>query len=236
MTKNDSSSSVSCRDIRQLLGVYVVGAIDPAERSAVDDHLTGCQSCRDELAGLAGLPAMLGRVPAEDVERLSLEPGLLADDPPPAGDLLNSLLRQVSLRRRSRLWRGAITVAAAAAVAAAGATAAVELARPAAQAGHTGVASAANGRTHVAAVVDYTTTPWGSTAMRVRVNGIPWGSKCQFWVIGANGQKSYAGAWTVLRSYGSEGWYTAASRAAPSSVHGFEITTGTKVLVTIPVS
>jgi hypothetical protein len=233
MTKNDSSS-LSCRDIRQLLGVYVVGAIDPAERSVVDDHLAGCQSCRDELAGLAGLPAMLGRVPAEDVERLSLEPGLLADDPPPAGDLLNSLLRQVRVRRRSRLWRGAITVAAAAAVAAAGATAAVELARPAAQPGHTSVASAANGQ--VVAVVDYAKTPWGSTAMRVQVNGIPVGSKCQFWVLGANGHKSYAGAWTVLRSYGQQGWYTAASRAAPSSVHGFEITTGTKVLLTIPVS
>src|ERR1700739_1342092 len=62
----------ACREIRQLLGVYVVGAIDPAERALVDEHLAECQSCRDELAGLAGLPAMLSRVPAADVERLSL--------------------------------------------------------------------------------------------------------------------------------------------------------------------
>lgn len=234
MTMNESNSSLSCRDIRQLLGVYVVGAIDPADRSVVDDHLVSCQSCRDELAGLAGLPAMLGRVPAVDVERMSLEPGLLADDAPPSGDLLNSLLRQVSLRRRNRLWRGAVAVAAAAAVAAGGATAAVELARSAAQPTHTSVASAANGGTHVAAVVDYAKTPWGSTAMRVQVSGIPAGTKCQFWVLGSDGHKTYAGDWTVLRNYGQGGWYTAASRAAASSVHGFEITTGARVLLTIP--
>jgi hypothetical protein len=175
-------------------------------------------------------------VPAADVERLSLAPGLLADDPPPPGDLLNSLLRQVGLRRRRRLWRGAITVAAAAAVAAAGATAAVQLARPAAQPAHTEVVSAANGRTHVAAVVDYAKTPWGTTAMRVQVSGIPWGTRCQFWVLGANGHKLYSGDWTVLRSYGQQGWYTAASRVTPSSVHSFQITAAGKVLLTIPAS
>ena len=45
-------SGPACREIRPLLGVYVVGAIDPAERSTVDAHLAECQACRDELAGL----------------------------------------------------------------------------------------------------------------------------------------------------------------------------------------
>ena len=65
-------SGPACREIRQLLGVYVVGAIDPAERALVEEHLAECQPCRDELAGMAGLPAMLSRVPAADVEQLSL--------------------------------------------------------------------------------------------------------------------------------------------------------------------
>ncbi len=52
--------------MRQALGVYVVGAIGPADRSAVDKHLTGCSRCRDELADLAGLPALLGKVPADE--------------------------------------------------------------------------------------------------------------------------------------------------------------------------
>jgi hypothetical protein len=231
MTMRDSNSAIGCREFRHLLGVYVVGAIDPADRAVVDDHLARCQSCRDELAGLAGLPAMLSRVPAMDVESLGLASGQPGDDPAPPGELLNSLLRRVSLRRRSRLWRGAVTVAAAVAVAAAGATAAVELARPAT---HTEVASGASS-TGVAAVVDYAKTPWDSTTMRVRVSGIRPGTTCQLWVVGTSGM-SYAGTWTVQPSYGQQSWYAGASSAAPSSVQSFQITAGGKVLVTIPAS
>ncbi|MBO0835893.1 MAG: zf-HC2 domain-containing protein, partial [Actinobacteria bacterium] len=113
-----------CRDVRLLLGVYVVGAIEPAERSVVDDHLSYCQACRDELAGLAGLPAMLSRVPVEDVEQLDRVLALPENIEPPA-ELLDSLLARVVARRRNRLWRGAVAAAAAVAVAAGGATAAV---------------------------------------------------------------------------------------------------------------
>ncbi|MGI8452084.1 MAG: zf-HC2 domain-containing protein, partial [Streptosporangiaceae bacterium] len=42
-----------CAEIRAALGVYVVGAIDPADRAAVDSHLAWCTGCREELAGLA---------------------------------------------------------------------------------------------------------------------------------------------------------------------------------------
>jgi hypothetical protein len=230
MTMKDSNSTAGCREFRHLLGVYVVGAIDPADRALVDDHLPGCQACRDELAGLAGLPAMLSRVPAPDVERLGLESGALVEDPPP-GDLLNSLLRKVSLRRRSRLWRGAITVAAAAAIAAAGATAAVDLAMPRPPA-HSEVASGANTHSGVAAVVDYAATPWGGTTMRVQVTGIPLGTRCQFWMLGSSG-RTFAGTWTIQPGYG-QGWYSVASRAASSSVRSFQITSNGKVLVTIP--
>ena len=45
-------SGPACRETRLLLGVYVVGAIDPAERMTVDEHLGECPQCRDELASL----------------------------------------------------------------------------------------------------------------------------------------------------------------------------------------
>ncbi|MEU6752275.1 zf-HC2 domain-containing protein, partial [Spirillospora sp. NPDC046719] len=69
-----------CADVRTALGVYVVGAIDPAERGRVDAHLEGCPACRDELAGLAGLPALLGRVEEAQLEQVA-GPG--AAGPPP---------------------------------------------------------------------------------------------------------------------------------------------------------
>jgi hypothetical protein len=226
---NSGYSGPACREIRQLLGVYVVGAIDPAERVLVDEHLGDCPQCRDELAGLAGLPAMLSRVPAADVERLSLEPSGLPEMMEPSAELLNSLLRKVTARRRTRLWRGAVAVAASAAIAAGAATAAVELAGPQQPVAGNEVASAVNPRTNVAAVVDYASTPWGSTEMRVQVSGIKPGSVCKFWING----HTYAASWTVRAPYGQKAWYTASSPVPASAMHSFKITSAGKVLVNI---
>ena len=221
-------SSPACREIRPLLGVYVVGAIDPAERVIVDEHLSQCPQCRDELAGLAGLPAMLSRVPAADVERLSGEPSGLPEMAEPSAELLNSLLRKVTAKRRSRLWRGAVAVAASAAIAAGAATAATELTK-APVAVHD-IARGANAHTNVAAVVDYAPTPWGTTSMRVQVSGIPPGTHCEFMING----RTHASSWTVRAPYGQTAWYTVSSRVPVSAVHSFQITSAGKLLVNIP--
>jgi hypothetical protein len=228
-------SAPACREMRQLLGVYVVGAIDPAERTAVDEHLGQCPACRDELAGLAGLPAMLSRVPAADLERLSLAPSGLPEMGEPPAELLNSLLRRVSARRRSRMWRGVTAVAAAAVVAAGAAAGVSQLTRPAAQMAPGEVSTGANAGTGAAAVVDYSATPWHSTAMRVEVSGISPGTTCQFFAVSKNG-RTYAGTWTVQPSYGRKLWYTVAAPVPASSVQSFQIMSAGKVLVTIPAS
>ena len=226
-----------CREMRQLLGVYVVGAIDPAERGLVEEHLAECQSCRDELAGMAGLPAMLSRVPAADVERLSLLSLPEAMQPP--DELLNSLIRKVSAKRKSRLWRSVAAVAAAAVIAAGGATAASQLTRPATSGpvAQQDWARAVSPSGQVAAVVNYARVGWG-TAMRVQVSGVKPGTVCQFWVVGKNGTSEYAGRWTVVgnygRGYGEKAWYPASSAMSADSVRGFQITSGDKVLLNIP--
>jgi predicted lipoprotein with Yx(FWY)xxD motif len=53
----------TCAGIRPQLGVYLTGAILPADRVVVVRHLAACADCRAELAGLAGLPALLRRPP-----------------------------------------------------------------------------------------------------------------------------------------------------------------------------
>jgi hypothetical protein len=228
-------SGPACREIRQLLGVYVVGAIDPAERALVDEHLAECQSCRDELAGLAGLPAMLSRVPVADVEQLSLPLLHLPEAAQPSDELLNSLLRNVSARRTSRMWRSVAAVAAAAVIAAGGATTVSQLTRPAVAQQDWARATSPVG--HVAAVVNYAPVSWG-TAMRVQVSGVKPGTVCQFWVVGKDGTSEYAGAWTVAgnfgRGYGEKAWYPASSVVSADSVRGFQITSGGKVLLNIP--
>jgi hypothetical protein len=77
------SQQMDCAEARLSLGVYVLGSIDPAERTLVDAHLAACRDCRDELAGLAGLPALLARVGTEEAIALS------ADEPAPLGLLLD---------------------------------------------------------------------------------------------------------------------------------------------------
>ena len=66
------TSAWECADTRQALGIYVLGAIDPDERALVDAHVAGCRECREELAGLAGLPALLSRVDADEIGRIFL--------------------------------------------------------------------------------------------------------------------------------------------------------------------
>lgn len=231
-------SAPECRDIRQLLGVYVVGAIDPAERATVDDHLAGCQACRDELASLAGLPALLGRVPLEDVERIIMAPDELPAPAEPSAELLGSLIRRTSARRRSRMWRAVAAVAAAAVIAVGGTATVMQLTNH-----HSATQVAeATGPNGVSAVVDYSPTSWG-TVMHVRVSGIARGTTCDFWVD-ATGGKWMVRSWTVGISppnpgnYGSHPvWYNASAPVASSSVHDFRVTVAAtgKLLVTVPV-
>ena len=99
--------SGECAGIRSQLGVYLTGAIAPADRAAVVRHLAGCEGCRAELAGLAGLPALLSRPdvaaaaqpPADD--RLA-DPGDEASGAQAGQALLTRLLSGVT-RRRHRL-------------------------------------------------------------------------------------------------------------------------------------
>src|SRR5579859_3982318 len=78
MTPHAGPPRWGCAEARIALGVYVLGAIDPADRVLVDAHLATCDACQAELAELDGLPALLALVPAE--EAIALAEGLPGDD------------------------------------------------------------------------------------------------------------------------------------------------------------
>ena len=48
------------------LGVYLLGALEPAERSAFESHLSYCEISRGELVRLAPLPGLLNQITPED--------------------------------------------------------------------------------------------------------------------------------------------------------------------------
>ena len=67
------------------LGVYLLGALDPAERSAFESHLSYCDICRVELVRLSPLPGLLNQITPED----------FADDLPPTGAEGSPVVTQV---------------------------------------------------------------------------------------------------------------------------------------------
>ena len=50
---------MSCAHVREALGGYVLGALEPADRETVAAHLARCPACAVEYARLAALPALL---------------------------------------------------------------------------------------------------------------------------------------------------------------------------------
>ena len=97
------------RAVRELIGAHVLGQLDPAETTALLDHLHSCARCRADVNALAPLAPLLLTV---DPERLRTAP----EPPRNLGDRVVQRIRreEQSSRRRRLLRRGAAAVAVAA--------------------------------------------------------------------------------------------------------------------------
>jgi predicted anti-sigma-YlaC factor YlaD len=234
------TSAWECADTRQALGVYVLGAIDPAERSLVDAHVSGCPECRDELAGLAGLPALLSRVGADEIGRISREDAepVPADDAP-REDFVDSLVSLTAARRRrNRRWQF-MAAAAAVIIAAAGAVAGLQLASgPSSSAASAEPSPPASWQTAkttstlkgVNATIRYQKLSWG-VAYDVQITGIPAGTTCQLWVTDPQNVHLLAAGWTVS-NHDLEAWYSGSSWVPAGQIKGLDVTAGNQQLAT----
>ena len=221
---------VPCAQMRPELGVYLLGAIEPARRPVVESHLGECHGCRAELSGLAGLPSLLRRVPADSVEQWAADdPGPVTAEPP-----LNSLLaRMGAIRRRRNLLAVAAAVAAAIAATAGlqGLHAATAHPPSAVAPTRTVTVQAANAQTGAWAAVRYSAQPWG-TELEVSVSGVTAGTWCQLLVTGPQGQVISAGGWDY--EVGSQPvWYPASVPLPAASVQRFTIVADGKTVVSI---
>jgi putative zinc finger protein len=226
-----------CREIRQALGVYVLGAIDPAERAQVDEHLPSCQECREELASLAGLPAMLRKVPIVEAERLAAQ----EQDPEltgvPSAEMLTSLIDRTANVRRMHRWR-TIAAAAAVAIVALGGGAFVASALHPSGAPPPGIAQTASWQqssgTGPAAgahlTVRYRHEAWG-TQMEINVTGLQQGSVCEFQVTDATGGKAVVGSWIAGQD---SSWYPASTWLGDKELRSFQVTVDGKVVAAAP--
>ena len=229
-----------CAEGRLSLGVYVLGAIDPAERALADAHLVTCRDCRDELAGLAGLPALLARVNPDEAGRIGADDTVsAAAGEAPSENRPGMVLDLAAAARRRRTgWRYLATAAAAAAIAAglfgglqsAGTTRTVVVPFSAGSGGWQ-VAQAASQVTGASGTVAYSRQMWG-TAVEVLVDRIPVGTTCQLWAVHPDGTRTRAAAWTTARDEGHV-WYPGSMPSTAGPVSKFEITAGNKVLLAV---
>jgi hypothetical protein len=229
-----------CNDARPSLGVYVLGAIDPAERALVDAHLLTCRDCRDELAGLAGLPALLARVNPDEVSRIRADDTVrtITDERPPA-ELLGTVLDLAEARRRRTRWRFLATAAAVVVIAGGlfgglragtSTTHTVYAAKFSTGAGQWETVQTTSKITGASATIDYSQERWGNT-FEVLVNGIRLGTTCQLWVVHPDGSRTQVAAWTTA---GDEGhvWYPGSLPSSSKPISSFQITAGSRVLLT----
>jgi hypothetical protein len=231
-----------CTDARLSLGVYVLGAIDPAERALVDAHLVTCRDCRDELAGLAGLPALLARVNPDEISRIRADDTVRAgsyagaDDRPP-GELIGTVLDLAEARRRRTRWRFLASAAAVVAIAGGlfgglssiGTTRTVPI--PVSPVGtNWETVEATSSVTGASASVAYSHELWGD-AFEVLVDHIPVGTTCQLWVVHPDGTRTQVASWTTAKDEGNV-WYSGSMAATAQPISKFQITADRKVLLT----
>jgi hypothetical protein len=91
--------------LSELIGLYVLGGLEPSERRAFDQHLRDCPECTAELARLECLPALLDGVPRE----VALE--LAQPSPSDVEHNTKRLLSELHMRRRQQRRRVAGLVA-----------------------------------------------------------------------------------------------------------------------------
>jgi hypothetical protein len=229
---------MECGDARISLGVYVLGGIDPAERALIDAHLATCQECRDELVSLAGLPALLARVTAEEVLQLGVDETIPPAEPRARAspELLGTVLDLTAARRRGKSWRNVLLAAAAAAIIVAGAFTGVHYltAKPSAPVASTRSHGKPMGpwmqvtgtnATGQDATVAYRRMGCG-LQLDAKVVGIPVGTTCGLYVITRDGKRHQAGQWMTDANENTI-WYPGSAAVEDSAVKSFEITTGT---------
>lgn len=79
---------------------YVLGSLSAAERREFEAHLAHCRACREAVADLSGVPALLSQLSREEVAAMNDPAQSLAATPEMSPELLTSLLAKVSWRRR----------------------------------------------------------------------------------------------------------------------------------------
>lgn len=219
---------MNAADPHQPLGAYFLGGLDAADREAFESHLQQCAACREELAGLEKLPALLDTLPVPDAVALTMVSTLTAARDTPAPEPL--LARLARRRRTSRRRWAALVGAAAAACLALGLVAGPLLARPPQPDASYSVQSGGG----LQFSIDLARKTWG-TELAVNGSSLPQDGTLSLWVRDRAGGEDRACAWTATPS--GRVRVTGATPIQLASISSVELRDGTQqavAVITVP--
>jgi len=213
-------------EAQQSLGTYVLGAVDAAERTAVEEHLKTCAPCRAELVTFAGLPGLMGRLTVDEVPD-----GRLLQ---PAPSLLSATIAAVENERarnirRVRRWRWATFAAIGTDVAACVALIIVLTAESSTAPSTAGRPTVASGQSAAIGAISLHSKPWG-TQIHLVLAELPRQGIFIAWAIGNGGERTTVATWRATSNGRAD--VTGAAPIDPSAIKTVQITAadGTTVL------
>jgi hypothetical protein len=231
--------SRECRETELSLGVLVLGALEPAERPAIEAHIAVCPRCNAILAELAPLPGLMHRLdPFEHDQAAAPHAQLSASPlspPPPPLPLVPFELRERLVqaarkeRTRRRRWVAGIAAAAVFVVLSLAAAASNGL-----WSGHPAtVASATDARTAVRADVRLMPDATGSE-LALSLTGVTPAEHCKLVAIDAQGRRDVAAAWVA--TYDGRATVTGHSSFRPDEITRLVVVTDAgSTLVRVPI-
>lgn len=181
---------------REELGAYVLGALEPAERHAVEGHLEDCPACRDEVARLSAVRPLLDRIDAAEAADDRLLPP--ADLAPRV--VLSAAAAAGRLRRQVVRWRLATAASTAAALIVGAAVWAPWEPEP--DRVVAAVAPLAADATATDGTVAAYAWEWGTT-LELDVAGLPPRDAYVLWAVAADGRRERAGTWGPTATRGA---------------------------------
>lgn len=182
-------------ELHQLLGAYLLGGLEPGELRRFEQHLQECAYCREELAGLQGLPALLGALPVPDAVALTGSPRPVAVHEP-GSSVPRAVLDELAARRHKVRRRWAALVGAVAAACLALGVAVGPMLSPPPEPDASYSVQSGNG---LQFSIDLARKTWG-TELAVNGSKLPLDGTLSLWIRDRDGGEDRACAWTATPS------------------------------------
>jgi hypothetical protein len=185
--------------LREAVGAYLLGALEPAEADEVAAHLSDCESCRAEYGELADMVPLMAMVSEREAVQGPVRP-----EPAVLGRVLARSRSRVTgsgpgrgaRPRRARFALAAACVVLAGTGSAVGMRMSTHATSTTAWSSSVVVTPYGHTSADISAMADVTPASWGSK-IDLQMDGLPKGYKCSMIVVGTDGSRDSGGTWNV---------------------------------------